>query len=184
MNKDIIRAFFAFDLAEDAKDTVMQTIKILHQKTPSREAIRWVTQESLHLTLCFLGNIELVRVPILMQKVTEAVKDIESFDINFSGVRYFPDERYPHTVVLLPEPEEPVIALAKAIEEGVVACGLETESRPFRPHLTLGRIKKKQVLSASFPVVPALQSVEVAEVILFQSLGQSQYMRLGHAKLQ
>lgn len=39
------------------------------------------------------------------------------------------------------EGQQPLQALAQAVEEAMQACGFAPEDRPFRGHLTLGRVK-------------------------------------------
>jgi 2'-5' RNA ligase len=88
--------------------------------------------------------------------------------MTLGAVRLFPNPRRPRVVVLGVAPEAPLVALAEAVEDGVVAAGFAPETRRFRPHLSLGRIRGRE-----FPAVDAAPtpqaSCEVREAVLFRS---------------
>ena len=66
-------------------------------------------------------------------------------------------------------PVEPLAALACAVERGVVAAGCAPEPRPFRAHLTLGRVRERGTPPAltGLAVPPAV--FDVTESVLFAS---------------
>jgi 2'-5' RNA ligase len=71
-------------------------------------------------------------------------------------------------VVLDLEPERPLARLAAAVEAGVGGAGLPAEERAFRAHLTLGRVRGREL--GALPSLPASGvDFPVAEVVLYQS---------------
>ena len=69
-------------------------------------------------------------------------------------------------------PQDELVILSRLIGEGIQAANYEIESRPFRAHLTLGRIKQPQGMRLSFLSeceVPDFEKITVDEVVLLRS---------------
>jgi 2'-5' RNA ligase len=66
-------------------------------------------------------------------------------------------------------PEPQLRALAGAVERAVVQAGFEAETRPFRPHLTLGRARRGKSAPVTGSVTPPGESRVVDEIVLFRS---------------
>ena len=67
-------------------------------------------------------------------------------------------------------PGEPLAALAGAVERGVVAAGFAPETRAFRAHLTLGRMRERGTPpSLAALTVPPGRLFDVTESVLFAS---------------
>ena len=92
------------------------------------------------------------------------------FRLTLGGVRAFPAPRRPRVVVLELAPEAPLAELAAAVERGVVAAGFAPEQRPFRAHLTLGRVRSpNRGVAVTSPVTTEGEAFDVAEAVLFRS---------------
>jgi 2'-5' RNA ligase len=104
--------------------------------------IKWVEPHNLHLTLKFLGDVDLLEVPQLCQAVTDAVVDLPPFEIEARGAGAFPDAQHPRTVWLgVDRGSEEMIELHDAVERSLAPLGFRREQRRFRPHLTIGRVR-------------------------------------------
>ncbi len=160
-----IRAFFAVDLAPRARRAAAVVAAELETGTVG---VRWVREEAYHVTLRFLGRVHCAAIPGLIEAVSCAVSDQAPFTVRQGASRLFPSPRRPRAVVLDLEPEGPLRRLAAAVETAVVGTGLPAEERPFRAHLTLGRIRGRER-----PVLPSIAAsgvrLPVAEVVLFES---------------
>ena len=129
--------------------------------------IIWGKSENFHLTLKFLGDTPESKIPELQQVVTKAVKGIEPFAINLRGFGVFPDKRAPRTLWIGIEGDlEVLLDLTKKIETEVNQLGFPPEGKPFRPHLTLARIKKNQRVAGEAIVKASV----LAEPFIFGSL--------------
>ncbi len=166
MSDELVRAFFAIDLDAAARAAALGVLHALRE-APGGGAVRWVQPEGLHVTLHFLGNIERAQATLLARAVGEEVRGIAPFDLVLGAACLFPSARRPRVVALDVKPEEPVAELAAAVERGVAREGFEPEGRPFRVHLTLGRIRKGGGPDPSG--VAAAVSSPVEEVVLFRS---------------
>ncbi len=168
-----VRAFFAIDLDERARRAAVAVADRLRAAAHG-DAVRWVRGETLHVTLRFLGELELARVARLARCVREQTAALDPFRLELGGARLFPSRRRPVAVVLDVGPAEPLEALAGAVERGVVAAGFGPESRRFNAHLTLGRVRGRRFPRVTGEVTAGGENCPVTEVVLFQSELQPQ----------
>ena len=101
-----------------------------------------VEPKNFHFTLEFLGEISDEKA----QKVISALKTIEfsRFDVTLRGAGAFPKPEFPRIVWIGTEEAggRLMVDLAKRIEKVLEPLGFSSE-KPFKPHLTIFRIKKK-----------------------------------------
>jgi 2'-5' RNA ligase len=165
---DSVRAFFAIDLDECTRSAATAVADRLRE-FPAGDAVRWVREETLHVTLRFLGDIDCEQIARLAGCVREQTAALSPFRLQLGGARLFPSRRRALAVVLDVGPEEPLSELAAAVERGVAAAGFGPESRPFNAHLTLGRIRKKRFPLVTGDVTSSGESCPVNEAVLFKS---------------
>lgn len=97
--------------------------------------------ENWHLTLRYLGPVDQVTYERFLHGLAE-VSAASAFRISLSEIGAFPNPRRATVVwVGVGEGREALGLLAETAEEAAVSAGLESEERPFRPHLTLSRIR-------------------------------------------
>lgn len=164
----MIRAFFAIDLDGSSRRAVCALSAVLRE-CPGGEAVRWVRSEALHVTLRFLGDIEPEQVAPLARAVAAEAAEREAFALTLGAARLFPSPRRPRVVALEVGPEAELSGLAAAVERGTAVCGLEPEVRPFRAHLTLGRIRQGRGPATRGLRVPEGTVSPVDEIVLFRS---------------
>jgi 2'-5' RNA ligase len=101
---------------------------------------RWVSDDNLHLTLRFIGEVERP----LADDITAALGGIraEAFELRLVGVGMF-DQRNGGALWAGVAPKEPVAALAAKVERACVMAGLAPERRAFHPHLTVARYHRR-----------------------------------------
>ncbi|MDJ0853070.1 MAG: RNA 2',3'-cyclic phosphodiesterase [Myxococcota bacterium] len=161
-----IRAFIAVDLDDTARAATASLLARLREG--GGRGVRWVRPEALHVTLFFLGNIAPEQVAPLARSVSAEVAPLAPFALELGEVHLFPSPRRARVVALDVAPEDALSELAAAVQRGVVAEGFEPEDRPFRAHLTLGRIKTGRA-PATRGLTAGGASCQVSEVVLFQS---------------
>lgn len=121
--------------------------------------VRWVPMEQVHLTLAFLGEVPTERLDALAERLREAAGSVAPFTVSYHGVGAFPDRGRPRVVWLgVEQGAEPLGQLASAAREASRATGLEIDPKPFRPHLTLGRVRERTGASARGEVARALDA--------------------------
>jgi 2'-5' RNA ligase len=181
-----LRAFIAVPLPGALCDSIARVVAAL-RGLPGADRVRWLRRENLHVTLRFLGNIDPDITPSLLTRVQEQTARLTPFELSLTRVDLFPSRRRPSVVAFEMAPAEPLSELAQAVERGVVAAGLPREERPFRAHLTLGRIRERNIafdVTASDTAVA--DALPVTEAVLFQSQLQRSgalHTPLGRARL-
>lgn len=177
----VIRIFFAIDLPDPVKEKLGRFISALKKQSKTRK-IRWTKPENLHITLQFLSEAEVGQIPLLVAHVRSRLKDaVKHSSLTLGPLHLFPNPYRPRVIVLEAGPQQELAQLSKLIGEGVQAANYETETRPFKGHLTLGRIKQPQDINLNFlsqSSVPEFETMEINEVVLFRSEPQpegSQY---------
>ena len=135
--------------------------------------VRWVRPEGLHLTLKFLGTVEESRVPAVEQAFVAACVGTPSLSLSLRDFGTFPAARRPRVIWAGLEADPALELLAHRLESQFEALGFPVEGRPFRPHVTLGRIKEGKWLPGD--VAAELQEAHPAashladRVVLFES---------------
>jgi len=168
-----LRAFFALDFDPGVQEAMASCIPSL-KCWLGPVGVRWVAPGNLHLTLRFLGNIDSASIPVLIHCVAAEVSEVAAFQGSLASPALFPSRRRPRVIAVGLKPRASFGGLADAVERGVIAAGFPNEPRPFRAHVTLGRLPQGRV---DLPELPApdfdskLEQVEVMahEVVLFRS---------------
>ncbi len=168
----VIRIFFAIDLPLSTKEELGRYISMLKKKSKSH-SIRWTKPENLHITLQFLAEVQTPHLEQLVQHVRSQMTGvIKKSTLTLGEVHLFPSPYRPRVIVLEVTPQEDLANLAEIIGRGIKETHYEIETRPFRGHLTLGRIKQPQEVSLGFLsecTLPTFEKINMHEVILFRS---------------
>ncbi|MFN0199551.1 MAG: RNA 2',3'-cyclic phosphodiesterase [Planctomycetaceae bacterium] len=103
--------------------------------------IKIVSEQNLHVTLKFLGDVSEEQIAKVDRLLAEIVPRYRSHRISLARVGAFPHVQRPSVVWIGMQPAELLIALAEEIERESRLIGFEPEQRAFSPHLTIGRVK-------------------------------------------
>src|SRR5438874_4068484 len=127
-----MRLFVALGLADEIRQRIARFVEGVRDFAPEP---RWVREESLHVTLKFIGETQ------KMEEIRAALETVTSsgFDLSFRGTGFFPTPRSARVFWIGIEADERLAALAAAIDAALTPLGIEKESRAYSPHLTLAR---------------------------------------------
>lgn len=132
-----MRTFVAVEITDHL---VLDSIRKM--QTDLQISAKPVGIQNMHFTLMFLGEI----TEDMAQKVQSQLKTIkfESFDISFEGVGAFPKPKFPRVVWVGTDKDgaSKLVSLAKEVEERLVPLGFHSD-KPFKPHVTIFRIKNR-----------------------------------------
>lgn len=168
----MIRSFIALDLPEDTRKRLAALQELLKR---SRARVRWVNPSSIHLTLKFLGNIHPTQVDDIAATAALTVRNEHPLTLYAKGLGAFPSLRKPRVIwVGLQGQVERLGGIQARLEKALQPLGFAPEKRPFRPHLTLGRIKDRGGLENLVDAlaaldVPEFNSFDADEIILYKS---------------
>ena len=156
------RLFFALDVGEEARAVLAGWAR---EAVGGDPALRLVAPEQLHVTLAFLGSRPVEEVDGLRALVDAVAAPVGPLSI---GSALWLAPRRPHVLTAAVEGEGlPPLhdALWTALEER----GLERERRAFRPHVTVGRVRRGAApRTLELPEPPAVD-VGAASLVLYRS---------------
>ncbi|HEX4131748.1 MAG TPA: RNA 2',3'-cyclic phosphodiesterase [Pirellulales bacterium] len=134
-----VRTFVAVEMSPEVMARAGELTRVLAR---AEAPVKWVEPRHMHLTLKFLGEIDILEVPDVCNAVAAAVEPLPPFEFMAVGSGAFPDARRPRTVWLgVGAGNDGLITLHDAIEDALRALGFRSEQRRFHPHLTLGRVR-------------------------------------------
>lgn len=109
--------------------------------------VKWVQPNNVHLSLAFLGDIFLQSVDAIKRELDETVLTVEPFSLELKGVGSFGSDKSIR-IIWAGVNDSPALAqLQSAVAERMKNLGIFNETRTFRPHLTLGRVKSNKGLN-------------------------------------
>jgi 2'-5' RNA ligase len=166
-----IRAFVAVHLPIPVIERVTQVQTQLRGR--AREAglkVGWVSAAQLHVTLKFLGEIVEESRWAIRDRLQDRLAGRAAFEVAVRGVGAFPDRARPKVIWVGIEEAAPLVALAGEVESWLSELGFAKETRPFHPHLTLGRVKAGAADILAGLEAQSFGTAEVSEVTLYQSV--------------
>lgn len=117
----------------------------LAQRTaPLREGawpVRWVRPESWHLTVKFYGERDASEAEAISAGLAEAARGTPALDLHLAGLGTNAPGRRARVIWVEVEAPPALELLHHRVERAGQAAGIDAEGRPFRPHLTLGRLR-------------------------------------------
>ena len=157
----------------------------------SREKIKWVDPDSMHITLCFLGDTNEEKIQLLRDEIEKAVSFSPPLKLDFQGCGVFKNFRDPRVIWFGLEKNELLKDLKNSLDSTIEPFGFVPDKREFRPHLTMARIKWIRDISVLEDLVniykdEPVQVSDIGEVIYYESIlkqGGPEYIPLLNATL-
>jgi 2'-5' RNA ligase len=112
---------------------------------PLRESspdVSWIPEPKIHLTLKFIGEMADEVIPPLASAMTELARTHAAPAVHLGSVGAFPSFRRPRVIWMGIEPEPRLELLHHDVELACDRLGHELDGRPYRPHLTLARVRR------------------------------------------
>lgn len=142
-----MRLFIAIDLSEVQRAEAAGAARTLQhalEKARAFRAIRWVAPEAMHLTVRFIGEVS--------DAIGERLRDALStpiacapFTVALGDASTFPAGGVPRVVWIgLSQGADGARVVYEQVDAVVRRLGLAPESRDYRAHLTLGRVRDLQ----------------------------------------
>lgn len=133
-----MRLFLAINLAATVRREVINATAPLRAAAP---AVSWADETKLHLTLKFLGEQPDAVVEPLRQGMDAVTRTHRQFRMRLGGIGAFPNFRRARVVWMGIAADPRLELLHHDLEVACEQLGFEVEGRPFRPHLTLARVR-------------------------------------------
>ena len=172
MISETFRAFIAVDLPASVKTFLSEAqgaLKVYGFR------VKWVRPQNIHLTLKFLGDTAAADAGKIAEAMTLAVKDCPVVAVAAKGIGVFPDVRRPRVIWAGLNGQLEILAnLQRMLDDHLADLGFPRETRAFKSHLTLGRVKGKIPPTRMKTAIDKLkefesESFEINRIILFKS---------------
>ncbi len=190
------RCFIAIKPTDEIQNRILKLIEDLRDQLGS-DLIRWCSEEQLHITLSFLGDVEEEKIECLKTTLKEYCSEFSKFNLTVGGLGCFPDLNFPRVVwVGINGDVDNLADLQEAVQVAVCDFGSHKEEKEFKPHLTIARIKRatsmelrdiKNKLQRTISSVGLIGDWHVDKVLLMESLLQPSgavYQELESVKLR
>lgn len=139
-----LRLFIAVRPPDEALGTVKATRDALRERLGD-DAVRWVRDENLHVTLEFLGPTDPAQIDDLvgvMQRAASGARGPIGLELAAPGA--FPNLRRPRTLWVGVNDRDGVLSrLQRELRAALGELGRELDEKPFRPHITIGYVRKR-----------------------------------------
>ena len=179
-----MRTFIAVELEPALRRPLL---KLLRDVFPKDREVRWCTENQLHVTLKFLGEVTDAQIAAVCEAAATASAQIEPFSLRISGLGCFPGPRNPRVLWCgVDDPESGCRRWVEQAEPLLAALDFPPEGRAFTPHITLGRAKStaggrvfQRVLETVPP--PETSEMQVQQIVVYESRlmpGGAQYKPL------
>lgn len=165
-----VRSFVALPCPPD----IVEAIAGARREWRSLDAdVRWTDPGRIHVTLRFLGDAPPSKLATLHRALARTAAGTGPVALRPGRTGAFPGWERPRVLWLGLEDDGALSSLAARVEEDVREAGFEPEERPFRAHLTLGRVKGGSGVGRAVAAVrgwtPDAEGGAVEELVLYRS---------------
>jgi len=156
----MLRSFIAIELPPEIQKSITRATSTMQKALP-KPLVRWVTEQNIHLTLKFLGDVS----PSNLEHLAEALK-VESgqhplFELTVGRIGAFPGVRHPRVIWIGLEAPPELLILQHGVEAVAARLGYPPEERPFSAHLTIGRVGQNATAADQNKVRTELEACQV-----------------------
>ncbi|MBN2209327.1 MAG: RNA 2',3'-cyclic phosphodiesterase [Candidatus Coatesbacteria bacterium] len=134
-----IRCFISIEIPQAIRKQIVQVPEALKSV---KGKFSWSGTNNLHITLKFLGDCSRGRLEAISRRLAGIAAHHAPFDLSFEEVGVFPGHSSPRIVWLgVKDGRDVLVKLASDVADSMEEIGFKKEPRPFRPHITLARVK-------------------------------------------
>ena len=140
--QDTKRIFIAVELSDIVQGKLDKVQNMLRDCSLN---IKWVEQENFHITIKFLGDLSKTQIMEVKDEIETVANNNLPFEIIIDGLGAFPDVEYPKVIWAgIKKNQAQLINVHQAVENKMIDLGFEAEKHDYTPHITLGRVRKKE----------------------------------------
>ena len=169
-NPEPVRAFIALPLPPEWTAALAATVAQLRSSIPAG-VVRWANPDGIHLTLQFLGNTHATLIPDISAALTRHLTGPMSGPtaipappvLTLSGLGAFPSGDRPRVIWAGVSGDlDALAALRQSALHATAELGWPDDKRPFRPHLTIGRVRDNATPARRRAVAHAIAAAGVS----------------------
>ncbi|HEC80176.1 MAG: 2'-5' RNA ligase [Candidatus Coatesbacteria bacterium 4484_99] len=133
------RSFIALPLSKTVRQSLLE---IIDEVSSICRNAKWVELNNLHITLRFLGNIDVEMVGSISEIITNVSSQFAPFPIEIEGFGAFPHPKRARIIWAgITRGFEEIAELERKVSDELERAGIDRDKRDYHPHITLGRIR-------------------------------------------
>jgi len=156
----LLRTFIAADIPPSIKKSIKIQVDNL-RKFIGDSSVRWVPVDNIHITLKFLGDTSPSNLDLLKQIIITQAGSFSEIDITIGGLGSFPSPKQARVLLIIIHAPAALEALARGVDSACTKIGYQPETRPFSPHLTIGRVRRGVSTSDQMKIHKALKEIKI-----------------------
>jgi len=138
-HESLTRSFIAVAIPEGIKN---QLAGIQSRLKRAAAEVKWTRPGGIHITLRFLGYLTDESIAKVKAAMAAVGREFSAFTVEIKGAGTFPERGRPRVIWAgMSQGEKELQAVFARLEQELIARGLGEADKPFRGHLTLGRVK-------------------------------------------
>jgi 2'-5' RNA ligase len=173
MDPSTPRTFLAVDLDSELLDAAHGRAASMAERLRglSHAKVRWVARDAMHVTLRFFGSTDAAQLAALRALVVQlGARASAPIAVRAARLTGFPSAARAHVMVIeIEEPTGALASFAEAAEQEAIVLGFAAEGRPYRPHLTLARMRERADLTPFLHDADALPLGHATAITLYAS---------------
>jgi len=130
----------------DVPHQMRRNLELLLHLLKPQARISWSALDNLHVTTKFIGEWPDERLEELKAKLA-GLNGVAPIRLAIRGLGWFPNPHSPRVLYVAVQADPALEELARATDAACAMLGIKPEEKPFRPHLTLARIREPQPLA-------------------------------------
>ena len=158
----MIRLFIAFPIDSAIRQ---QLAALCRPLKPLASSVKWVEPKNMHFTARFLGETDPLSVPSLIEAVKSTCLKFGPVQTSIDRLGAFPNLKRPQVFWAgLSESAQGLMSIVIQLNEDLKALGIDLDSKRFKPHLTLGRIKRSRDNHGLERLIEAMDQIELEPI--------------------
>ncbi len=157
------RSFIAIQLPREIQKAIIDNTAVLQKALP-KPMVRWVSDDNLHLTLKFLGDVS----PANLEKLADALQgetiQHAPFELSIEKIGAFPSPKKARVIWIGIEAPAELGTLQHCVEGVAARLSFPSEERAFSPHLTIGRVNQNATTADLTRIRIALSNCQVGKL--------------------
>jgi len=167
-----MRLFIAMPLTPPIEESLGKVVQELRH---DNSTVKWVRPENIHLTLRFLGETAETLAPDIIDTIQHTASEFQPVPVTIAKLGGFPSLNRARVIWAGLEGETIILTrIADHIQQAVRALGFEPDNKPFRAHLTLGRVRRgrslpREVISRIDRYELPMMKLVLDRIVLYES---------------
>lgn len=155
------RTFICLDVLPWLDRSLSAIGKHIHDTSPRNPP---TDPRNAHLTLAFLGGVTQDQTAAVSALLDAVCTRNQPFTLSLSGGGFFGPKNRPSVIWAGVKPEPALMRLQRDIAQVVASAGITLETRPFRPHLTILRVRSALPPPALTSIIACINNTHFAEI--------------------